>query len=178
MFDKLVDLFVQFLDLFKFLRVVHAYQRAVLLRRGLYVRTLGPGWHLVCPLGVDEVICENVVTDTTRTVAQSLTTSEGIGVAVSLIVTWRVSSVRKVLLEVQGKEQAMLDAATGVLARHVTGARWSDLTGQEFMRTVKTEIAERAHKWGIRVEDVAWSDLVQCSSVRVLGGLPPHAQGV
>jgi regulator of protease activity HflC (stomatin/prohibitin superfamily) len=168
-FDKLIEYLVSWIDLFKPLRVVQAWEKAVLLRRGLYVRTLDPGWHWVIPLAIDEVIRESVVTDTTRTSAQSLTTSDGVNVAVSVVVTWRVQNVRKVLLEVQGKEQAMLDAATGVIARHVTSARWADLTSDEFMRTVQTEITARAKRWGLKVEDVSWHDLAQCTSLRLLG---------
>ena len=170
MFDKLVDLVVQFLDLFKPLRVVHAYQQAVLLRRGLFVRTLGPGWHLVIPLGVDEVICESVVTDTTRTGVQALTTADDVSVSVSVVVTWRVRSARKLLLQVVGKEQAMLDAATGVIARHVVGARWADLASEEFLDTITSEIAARAKKWGIVVDEVTWHDLVKAQTYRILGG--------
>lgn len=169
MLDRLVELVVQFIDLFKFLRVVHAYQEAVLLRRGLFVRVLGPGWHLVIPGSIDEVICESVVTDTTHTPVQHLTTADGKNCAVSMVLTFRVADVRKLLLEVEGRQQAMLDAATGVIAEHVVGAKWKDLRGREVIDTIRTDIADRAARWGIELEEAKWHDLVKSETYAVMG---------
>ena len=99
-----------------------------------------------------------------------MTTADDVSVSVSVVVTWRVRSVRKLLLQVVGKEQAMLDAATGVIARHVVGARWSDLASEEFLDTITSEIAARAKKWGIVVDEVTWHDLVKAQTYRILGG--------
>lgn len=169
MLDRLVDALIQFIDLFKVVRIVHQYQRAVLMRRGIYVRTLKPGWHFTWPLAIDEVISENVVTDTTRTRVQHLTTADGVNVAVSMVVTWRVVNVKKLLLAVEGRETAMLDAATGSIAGHVCSVHWSDLRTQETLDTLRTDIGARARRWGIKLEDATWHDLIRCDTYALLG---------
>jgi regulator of protease activity HflC (stomatin/prohibitin superfamily) len=175
-FDKLVELLVQFIDLFYFVRVIDQYMGGVVLRLGKYHRTLGPGAHMVWPLGIERVLMQHTNPSTTKLDAQSLTTADGVAVVVSAVVTWRVSNVRKVLLECDGHEQVMLDSTTGVLAEHVTGVVWSDLVTEEFRCTITSAVAQRARKWGIKVMKVQLKDVARCRSLRLFSGSAPPVQ--
>jgi regulator of protease activity HflC (stomatin/prohibitin superfamily) len=171
--DKLVDLLVQFIDLFFFVRIVSVWEKGVVLRLGRYSRTVGPGWHLVWPFHFENLLTEHITPATTKLDAQSLTTSDGVAVEVSAVVTWRIVNVRKVLLECEGHEQVMLDSTTGVLAEHVTGVAWSDLTTEEFRRTLTTAVHARAKKWGIKILQVQLKDVTRCRSLRLFSGSAP-----
>lgn len=173
MFDKLVELLVQFVDLFFFVRIVDAWESGVVLRLGRYHRTVGPGPHLLWPLHVERLLCTHTNRSTTRLEAQSLTTSDGVAVVVSAVVTWRVTNARKVLLECDGHQQVMLDSSTGVLAEFVTGVSWADLVTEEFRSTITTAIAGKAKKWGIKVTQVQLCDVTRCRSLRLFSGHAP-----
>lgn len=174
MFDKLVDVLLQWLDLFAFVRIVHTYEKAVVLRLGRYHRTLEPGWHFVLPFRIEETLHEHVVPTTTNLAPQSLTTADDVSVVCAAVVTWQVRNVRKILLECEGKEQVMLDACAGVIAQHVTGATWRDLTTDEFARTVTSDVRSRAKKWGIRVIQVQFTDVAKCRAYRLVSSSTPQ----
>ena len=61
MFDRLLDLLVGCIDLFKFWIILMPYQGGVLVRLGKFVRELEPGLHWLIPFGVDQVLTEHTV---------------------------------------------------------------------------------------------------------------------
>lgn len=168
MLDKLVQLVVEFAYLFRFVAVVHPYQRAVVLRLGRLSRVLKPGVHWLLPLRIEETLYETVTPRTTNLPVQTVTTADGVQVSIAAIVTWEVRDVAKLLLESADHQEAMLDTATGVLATSVMAVRWADLSSDEFARTLRGDIKRKARKWGIRVIDVQLTDLAKTRTMRLL----------
>lgn len=170
MFDKLVDLLVQFVDLFKFVRFVYPWQRGIVLRLGNYARTVEPGWRFVAPFHIEQLMTEHVVVTTTNLPAQSLTTEDGVSVVVGAVVTWHCADVKKLLLEVEGRFEAVADTVLGVVASCVAGTTWDGLTSEAFLRRVTRLARVRAKRYGIAIDEVAFSDLARCRSLRLFGG--------
>lgn len=172
MFDKLVQLVTEFTFLFRVLAIVHPYERCVVLRLGKLARVLEPGVHWLWPLRIEETLSETVTPRTTNLPVQTVTTVDDVQVSIAALVTWEVADVAKLLLEAAEHQEAMLDTATGVLASSVMAVRWADLQGDEFARTLRTDIKKKAKRWGIRVIDVQLTDLAKTQTYRVLA---PHA---
>jgi membrane protease subunit HflK len=103
MFDKLVDLLIQFIRIFQFSLVVKPYQLGVRLRFGKFHATLNPGVHLFFPFWIDSVILENSVTETMRVKPQSLTTKDGRSLVISAVITFHIEDIRTFLLDVEGR---------------------------------------------------------------------------
>jgi len=175
MLDKLIQLVADFAQLFFVWTIVHPYQRAVVLRLGRFSRVLGPGWHWVAPLRIEEALHETVTPRTTNLPTQTITTSDGVQISIAALVTWQVSDVRKLLLESAEHQEAMLDTAAGVLASSVMAVRWDDLASNEFARTLRTDIKKKAKKWGILVTDVQLTDLAKTRTVRLLVPASVHS---
>ena len=168
MFDKLVQLVTEFAFLFRFIAIIHPYQRAVVLRLGKKVRVLDPGWHWVAPFHIEETLSETVTPRTTNLPIQTVTTSDDIQVSVADLVTWEIADVAKLLLEAAEHQEAMLDTSLGLVASSAMSVTWKDLASDEFLRTLKSDIKKRARKWGIRVLDVQLTDLAKTRTLRLL----------
>lgn len=169
MLAKLADFLLQFLDLFKFMVVVKAWEVGVVLRLGRYSRTLQPGPHLVWPLAIEQVATEWSVPIVRPLAPQSLTTLDGKNVVVSGVLTYRCVDAQKMTCEVGGHETVVQDSATGVIAQHVTRATWKDLGSDAFLRAVTRAVNRQARRWGLAVDRVQFSDIAQCQTIRLVG---------
>jgi len=149
--------------------VLDQYERGVVLRFGKYRRDIGPGWWWLLPLGIEKAISDSVAVSTTTLPPQSLTTKDGHSVVVSLVLTHRVHDIRVLLLEVEGKDQACLDCAAGVLALEISSHGWAEIVHADFLTAVHRSVRKRAFRYGIEVLAAAFSDLQRCKSFRILG---------
>ncbi len=166
-FDRAIDLLLQFWTLLLPACVIEPYQRAIVIRLGKFHRELEPGFHWIIPFGVDRVLDQTVVPSVHCLSPQSLTTRDGKCCAVQAVLTWRISDIRKLLLDVDDANSALIDAAHGIIAVHVAGADWGQLTTPDFLAGVHRDIRKRAFRWGIEVLAVQFSDLQQCRSLRL-----------
>lgn len=146
--------------------VVDAWERGIVLRFGVHVRDVGPGLHWRIPL-VERPITHGVVTSVHSLTPQSVTTADGHPCVLSAVVTWRVSDVRKLLLEVEDAAHALRDACTGVLTTHASAATWASMGSDEFLEGVRVEMRRIAFRWGIEVMRVQFADRQRCRSLRL-----------
>lgn len=165
MLDRLFDLIVQFIGLFQLYTFIDEYEEGVVLRFGKYNRTVGPGWRWVLPLNFETVLVDNIVPTTAELGAQSLHTSDGHHVNIQGVLLWRIKDIRKVLLDVEDADDALMDAATGYISEMVAGHTWDEIRSPNFAKTLKSNIQEQARKWGIQVMKVYISD---CSKTRAI----------
>lgn len=170
MLTKLVDLFLQFLDAFRFLQIIKAWEVGVVLRFGRYHRTIEPGLHWVIPLWIESTTVEWSVPVVKPLVPQSLTTADGVPVVLSAVLTYRVQNARKLVCEVGGHESALQDAATGVIASYVTSEAWDGLQSEDFLKRLTAAVHRQARPWGLAVQRVAFADIAKCRTIRVVTG--------
>ena len=166
MFDRLLELLSTCWHRLVPFFVVNQYQRAVVLRLGVFHRELAPGFHWIWPL-FEWTLDHDVVPRVHRLQPQSVNTRDGCACVVQLVLTWRVSDVRKLLLEVEDAEHAIQDAAQGVLAARIARADWSELIVPEFLDEAQKDMRKRAFRWGIEIMQVQFSDLQRCKSLRL-----------
>lgn len=167
MFDRLVDLVIQCIGLFKPWEVVACYESGVVLRFGRHHRTLGAGFHWVWPLGIEHVFTANIVTNTTNLGVQSLTTKDGHSISISGLLTWKIIDAPKFLLEVEGGGEAIADLTFGAVADLVQSHTWEQVSEPEFPARVATKLRRRAGRYGIEIERLQFSDLTRCRSLRL-----------
>lgn len=168
MFDKLFDLVIQFIGLFRFYVVVDCFQRAVILRWGQFKRELAPGLHFMWPLAED-VYCETVVANTAHLRDQSLITIDSKDVSLSAVITYKIDDVRKFLLEVEGSHAAVTDIAYGALAEWVSQNTLDALRDPKNWRKLATVIRNAGKEYGINIVRVSLSDITRSRTLRLLG---------
>jgi len=172
MVNRLIDLFVSFLHLFRAWEIIDEYERGVRLRFGkLYNGALLPGFHWRIPFGVDKILTENVTRTTTALSPQALTTKDGVGVVVSGIVTWRICDIVKFLIKVEEAKEILADVTRGVIRQLVAAHTWDEISykGEQFDDELFKKARTPAFQWGVEVLKVSLSDVAKCRSLRLLG---------
>jgi regulator of protease activity HflC (stomatin/prohibitin superfamily) len=151
------------------------------LRYGRYHRTLEPGFHWLVPFGVEKVLQDNLIVTTSNLGPQSLTTLDGVSVVVSGVVTWKVDGfegLKTLMLEVEAHEDVMFDTAYGIIAAKVAAANFAELSTEDFANTMSIAVRRKSKRYGIEVQQVQFSDIAKCRSIRIWGQHPaPHHAG-
>lgn len=177
MFDKLIDIILQFLRLFQFWVVVNAYAAGVRQRLGKFHAVLGPGFHWMLPFNVDRLIWDSVVTETLRVKPQSLTTKDGVAVTVSSVVTFRIEDIKIFLLDVEGRNAVIEDSTYGATSNFIMKRTWQELNeitdiGHELAKDVRRQ----AKRYGVAVDQVQVVDFARCRSLRLIQSVPKEAK--
>lgn len=168
MFDRLIDLLVQFIDLFRFWTVIKEFERGVGLRLGRFWKVMEPGLHWIIPFGIDEVLVDNVVTRTCGLNGITMTLRDGITVNVSAIVRFNIRDIKKALLEVEGIDDVIRDCTYGFISDVVRHSTWDELIRPETLDVVTTAARRRAWKYGIEIENVAFTDLTKAKALALI----------
>lgn len=171
MLDRLIDLILDSLSLFKFWEVIEPYEQAVVTRLGLYHRTLEPGFHWVIPFAIERAIGDSVVPVTHALNPQSLTTADGRSVVVRAVITRSIVDIQKALLECEGVENVLVDSAVGAVADAVRAHGWDDLSSKEFAAALTAEVRDRARPWGVKIHRVQLADISASRSLRLWQGV-------
>jgi regulator of protease activity HflC (stomatin/prohibitin superfamily) len=169
MFERLIDLLVEFAGLFKFWEIVEPYEEAVVTRLGKYHRSLTEGFHWVAPFAIERVYSDSVVPTTHDLAPQSLTTKDGRSVVVRAVITRSITDIRKAVLECEGVENVLVDSAVGAVADAVRAYEWEQLASKEFAVALTSEVRERARPWGVKIHKVQLADISASRSLRLWG---------
>ncbi|HRH76722.1 MAG TPA: FtsH protease activity modulator HflK, partial [Cellvibrionaceae bacterium] len=100
-------------------RVVNEQERAVVLRLGSYLETVGPGFRWNPPL-IDRVLTENVTRVRLFTTDEQMLTKDLNIVDIKLSVQYRIQDARAFILNVDQPEETLKQATSSAL-RHVVG---------------------------------------------------------
>lgn len=168
MFDRLVELIIQFADLFRFWIILDPFEQGVLLRLGKFVRVLEPGFHWVYPLHIDHVMFESVVPTTHSLGNESITTKDGKAVSFHAVITYQVSDVEKALLSVHDTDHALVDACRGEVARTLMAHTWEEIIQDGIYDDLTKACRKRGWKWGIEIISVQLASLSLAKNIRLI----------
>lgn len=172
-FDKLIDVAIQFLDLFRPWQVVEQYERGIVLRFGKFNREIGPGFHPIIPFNAEVVWTDNVVPTTTTLDAQSLTTLDDVSLVATGVITWEIVDIQKFLLEVEGRETVLQGSAYGCISKTVESVNWSDIEGgSDLAHEIEKDIRRRAKKFGVHVSEFEFKDFARARPYRIISNTP------
>lgn len=166
MFDKLIEVILQYCGMFKVWTVVDDYEQGVVLRFGRFNRVVTPGWRFMIPL-IERTMTENVVPRTSNLGVQGLTTKDGKNITVAGIVTAQIVDVRKSLLEVENVGQALMDACYGAIGDFVSSSTWEQMLNPEHCATLPKACQKLARRYGIEILRVQLSDKALSRSLRL-----------
>ena len=128
------------------------YNRRITSKNGWF----GTGFHLIWPLGIEYVLDHITIPDTTALNSQSLTTSDGVGITVEVVVKFRVFVVEDYLLKVTDQEAAFADIAAAAVSDVVTIITYEDLLTVDILADIKTEMQKNIIPYGIEIQTVAF----------------------
>ena len=170
MFDRLVEKFLEFLDLFRFFEVVNEYEVAVLLRFGAFWKVLEPGRiHFRAPFGIDSVLTDIGVPTAYNLPEQVVTLRCGATICVTPVVTTRINDVQRYFLDVENPESALADAAGGTIRQVLTGMDYAEARSEYVTEALTKAVRKSAWRWGMEVMSVQLSDLAKVRAYRIYG---------
>ncbi|TFG12798.1 slipin family protein [Candidatus Thorarchaeota archaeon] len=142
-------------------RIVKEYERAIVFRLGRFVGQRGPGVFWIIP-GLDrlQVVDLRTVTYDARTI--KVITKDNIRCDVDSFVFYRVVDPERAILEVENYIRAVQNLAKTVLRDVLGTADLDDLLShtEELTLRIHREIDRKTDPWGIKVTDVAISDIL------------------
>ncbi len=169
MFARIIDAFINIIDLFFFAVVVDEFEGGVILRLGKYQRDLKPGINFYWPLSIETYMSDNIVLKTEGLNSQSLTTKCGTTVLIGVFISYWIRNKRRWLLEVEDADSVLADLTYGVIGRQVAQTNWEDIYRQEFQDKVYDELKVVASKkLGVTLDGIQFSDLTKSKTLRIV----------
>jgi regulator of protease activity HflC (stomatin/prohibitin superfamily) len=165
MFDRLVDFLIEMLDKALPCFIINHYDEGVLLRRGIYVKSLKGGIYFKVPF-LDEVITHTVVPTTMDLPTQSLRTLDFRHVVVKAIIKYRVYDIKILLLEVWDAVDAISDQTQGIIKDVIMQTKMDDIT-LDIDDIITSKAKREAKKWGIEIMEVTITNLGDIRSIRL-----------
>lgn len=162
------DIIWEFLGWFQICTFIDEWEEGVLLRRGKFSRTVGPGiaWHL--PFEIDEITTQNVKPNSMALAEQVLTTQDGVKIVISAVLMWAIFDIYKCIVDVEDAEETLEQIAEGYVLDLVEETKWDDVRTKEFRKELKQRIQKQARKFGISVTTVKLSNLAETRVYRLI----------
>lgn len=167
MFDKLVDLIVNWIDQILPIVTVPSYEEGVLLRFGIFKKVLHPGIHFKIPF-FDEIIHQHVVVTTLSLPAQSLYTVDKQNFVVKGMVKYKISDVKTFLLEVYDAQDALSDMSMSIIKNVIISLPAERCIDPELDNILTKKVRVEAKKWGVEIQQVTLTDVAPIKSFRLI----------
>lgn len=178
MLEKLWDFLINILHLFRFWFVVDEYEQDILLTLGRYNREKGvikgPGIHWRIPFGVQQEIGDNVVKKVIDMPIQAVTMRCGTTVTVGPIIAYKISDIRKVMLDVEDAETAARDSSRATLRQELAKLTFDEAKEMDMEDKLVEHITKSARKkgwqYGVEIMELGLSDFSKARIHRFITG--------
>ena len=157
-FEKLVDIFIEFIGLFQIYTFVDEFEQGVILRCGRYHRSIKPGLRWLLPFGLERAIKENSKPAPLYLDLQSLHTKDGIIVNIQIGIIWRIADPFLFIIENEDTERMIGLLCSGIVSASVQSRDWDDLIGPDYTKTLKTPMNREAKRRGAVIDKVVVQD--------------------
>jgi len=167
MFDKLIDLIINWFNYITPAVIIPNYEQAVLLRNGHFKKVLGPGFHVKLPI-FDEVITQHVVVTTLSLAPQSLYTQDKQNIVVKGVIKYRIADVQSFLLEVFDAQDALSDMTQSIIKNIIISSSLEQCIDPELDNILTKKVRMEAKKWGVDIQQVTLTDIAPIRSFRII----------
>jgi len=155
---------------FYFWRVIQPNQAGVRTFCGLFPSTLKQGLHFVCPVLGDITVMD--IKDQVKDVrSQTLTTADGVSVAVGLSVRYDILDIYRAIYEVHDFDESLSNECVGILDDYVSQHTFAECCNPAEMCGYAVNELRKVvtARWGLRILRVRRSDFGRCPAVRMMG---------
>lgn len=161
MLDRLIDLLINFLELFKFWDINLPYHQSVILRFGKFNREHGPGLVWLLPFHFDRNHQARMDINSNIFAAQSMMSFDGQAVTAKMGCVWRLVDAKKFLLEIADDEDVMYTQTMCTLAEIVRKSQYDQLLTKEWHKKLDEQVKKRAGNFGIEIIEFEVIELVK-----------------
>lgn len=173
MFDKLIDLIVQWISDILPIVIIPSYEEGVQLRMGKFYKVLHPGIHFKIPF-FDEILHQHVVVTTISLPAQSLYTADKHNFVVKGVIKYKIVDVKTFLLEVYDAKDALSDITMSIIKNIIISLPAEKCINTELDNILTKKARVEAKKWGVDIQQVTLTDVAPIRSFRLINDQNSH----
>ena len=175
---KVLDqIFAAILKLVPRLILIQPDEAGIRVTLGTREKILASGWYFFWPL-IQDVPFATVTTQVIDLRPQSVFTRSGRNLTISGIIKYKVTDIRKAMLDVQDYDRSLQALSLGVLLSILsTTLDVEDLSPNEIGERVLKGIREEAVGWGLKIQKVYISDFGPVRNIRLLTDRLPNSLG-
>lgn len=166
MFEKLIDVLLNFLEQLMPVQIIKQYQKGILFRLGKHKKELKPGIHFKIPF-LDDVDYYGIATTTLTLPVQSIVTKDGISVVVKGVVKYKIDNIVIFGIEVSDAIDALSDMSCGIIFDLITNKTYQETREMNMTKVITALVKNEAKKWGIAVNKVTFTDYSPMKSLRL-----------
>jgi regulator of protease activity HflC (stomatin/prohibitin superfamily) len=137
--------------------VVNHYSEAIVLRFGVYHRTLKPGTHLKWPI-IEYPLTWNVKEETMESKPLTITTLDNETISIGGVVTYEIHDLKKFLLDNNDSPSNMSDSMSTRISSHLEDVSWEDIKKKVTRNAIKRALTTKYLDFGVTVKDFDFSD--------------------
>lgn len=165
-FEKLIDLFIQFLERILPFWIVWHYELGV--RMGLWItpHELKPGIYLKIPFFHKILTC-NAKNETFRVIQNTVTTKDGKTVSISATVGYYVNDAVKHLAENNDAITNIHDITWGVIGEYLTECDWEEIKKKTTRTAIKNKMKDDCAHLGVVIEFVRLGIITQTRALTI-----------
>ena len=167
MFDRLVEILIQWIDQLLPVVIIPSYEEGVRLSFGKFRKVLHPGIHFKIPFA-DEIIRQHVVVTTLSLPSQSLYTSDKQNIVVKGVIKYKIADVKTFLLEVYDAQDALSDMTMSIIKNIVISLPAEKCIDPELDTLLTKKAKVEAKKWGVEIQQVTLTDVAPIKSYRLI----------
>ena len=137
---------------------------------GNHVKTLVPGWYYYWPV-LQECFGYKVTPQIVDMRPQSALTRDLENIAISGGIKYKISDIRKALLEVYDYDGSIRTLALGIICEYVGRHDFEDLTNlSELKEAILSGVRDEAAGMGLKIMKVYITDIGETKNIRIMGG--------
>jgi hypothetical protein len=182
MFDKLIQLILDFIDLFRFWEVIDETEMGLVYTFGRDTRVIASrdGWfktglHLIAPFNIEAVTVVNIQTNWDSTVYQSLQTKDGHSVVCQVAYKYRLlaekDKVRKFIVELDDEtatRRLAMGAAVAAIVEVSTLSEVREATEEGLNRAILELGRKELNPWGYKLFTLEWIQRTPSRTIRLM----------
>ena len=140
-----------------FLIVINQYDRAIVLRLGVYKKQVRPGIHTRIPL-IDNVLVIDIREKVREFNAERMLTKDNVPVTIDAILRYKILEERAndALLNVENFNEMIKQVSQTTLRNNIGSSLFQEILSkrEEINHTIKSIISKESYNWGIMVTGV------------------------
>lgn len=166
MFEKLIDVVLQFAQELAPWAVINAFSAGIILRWGKFYKVLKPGFYWKIPFA-DRVYEDVIMTTTLELPPQTLTTRDEKQVVAKAIVKYDIADIKLFMLSVYDAKDAISDITQGIIKKTISTLEWQQCNDNELDNTITKKVRVELRKWGINTQQVTFTNIGIIRSIRL-----------
>ena len=166
--DFLTRLYEAIRKLVPRIELIQPDEAGIRVTLGTREKVLPPGWYLYWPI-IQEIFFSTVTTQVQDVRCQSITSKDRRDMVVSGAIRFKITDIRKAMLEVKDCEESLIALSLGVLLSVASTMTEEELADTEKLGdNILKKIREEASGWGLKIQRVYITDLGRTRNIRLL----------